>query len=60
MTERTEILTTMKALKLFGMSAGYDEIVAVVPEARFQRDGEAPARAGQDHWRSPQCRAQRE
>lgn len=28
MMERTEILNTMKALKLFGMSAGYDEIVA--------------------------------
>ena len=45
MMERTEILATMGALKLFGMKAGYDEIVTVVPEARLQRDGQAPARA---------------
>lgn len=43
MRDRAEILTTMAALKLFGMKAGYDEIVAVVPEARLRRDREAGA-----------------
>ena len=36
MMERTEILTTMKALKLFGMSAGYDEIVATAVKRQHE------------------------
>ena len=37
MMERTEILTTMKALKLFGMSAGYDEIVATAVKRQHEQ-----------------------
>ena len=36
MMERTEILSTMKALKLFGMSAGYDEIVATAVKRQHE------------------------
>lgn len=36
MMERTEILATMKALKLFGMSAGYDEIVATAVKRQHE------------------------
>jgi len=45
MMDRTEILATMGALKLFGMKAGYDEIVSVAPEARFEHlaEGTPPA-----------------
>lgn len=34
---------TTSQLELYGMKAAYDEIITVVPEARFQRDGEAAA-----------------
>ena len=36
MMERTEILSTMAALKLFGMSAGYDEIVATAVKRQHE------------------------
>ena len=36
MMARTKILTTMKALKLFGMSAGYDEIVATAVKRQHE------------------------
>jgi len=36
MMERSEILSTMKALKLFGMSAGYDEIVATAVKRQHE------------------------
>ncbi|NDW07710.1 MULTISPECIES: IS21-like element helper ATPase IstB [Jiella] len=34
--ERTEILSTMKTLKLFGMSAGYDEIVSAAVKRQHE------------------------
>ena len=36
MMERTEILSTMGALKLFGMKAGYDEIVAAAVKRQHE------------------------
>lgn len=36
MMERTEILTTMAALKLFGMKAGYDEIVSTAVKRQHE------------------------
>jgi hypothetical protein len=36
MMERTEILSTMAALKLFGMKAGYDEIVATAVKRQHE------------------------
>ena len=39
---------TTNQLKLYGMKAAYDEIITVVPKARLQRDGEAPARTATD------------
>lgn len=36
MMERTEILNTMGALKLFGMKAGYDEIVATAVKRQHE------------------------
>jgi DNA replication protein DnaC len=36
MMERTEILTTMGALKLFGMKAGYDEIVSTAVKRQHE------------------------
>ncbi|MEO1472080.1 MAG: IS21-like element helper ATPase IstB, partial [Pseudomonadota bacterium] len=36
MMERTDILNTMAALKLFGMKAGYDEIVATAVERQHE------------------------
>ncbi|WP_376768053.1 IS21-like element helper ATPase IstB [Jiella pelagia] len=36
MMERTEILSTMKTLKLFGMSAGYDEIVSAAVKRQHE------------------------
>ncbi|MEQ9813229.1 MAG: IS21-like element helper ATPase IstB, partial [Azospirillaceae bacterium] len=36
MMERTEILTTMGALKLFGMKAGYDEIVSMAVKRQHE------------------------
>lgn len=36
MMDRTEILDTMKALKLFGMKAGYDEIVATAVKRQHE------------------------
>ena len=46
---------TTGELKLYGMRAAYDEIIAVVPQARLRRDREAPARtAAGDHLGSGQ------
>ena len=36
MMERTEILSTMGALKLFGMKAGYDEIVGAAVKRQHE------------------------
>lgn len=46
--ERSQVLDAMSQLKLYGMKAAYDEIITVVPEARFQRNGEASARTATD------------
>jgi hypothetical protein len=42
---------TTGQLKLYGMRTACDEIIAFVPEARFQRSDQATARATTDHWR---------
>jgi hypothetical protein len=58
--ERAQILEAMSELKLYGMRGAYDEIVAVVPKARFQRDRKAAARTAEGRRRPSRSRDQRE